>query len=129
VLTAQTAYSCQVAGGFLVEATSWRFVFRVLTILSGVMAILAFVCMRESYAPVLLERKAERLRQETGNPNLRSKLDPGLSKGEHLRRSIIRPTKMLLFSPIVAIFSIFIGVCYGVLYLLFTTFTFVFQGT
>ena len=106
----------------------WRFVFRLLTILAGVTGILTFFFMQESYAPVLLERKAERLRKETGNPNLRSKLDPGLTTGELIRRSIVRPTKMLFLSPIVLLFSTFIGFVYGVLYLLFTTFTFVFKG-
>jgi len=106
----------------------WRFVFRLLTILAGVTGILTFFFMQESYAPVLLERKAERLRKETGNPNLRSKLDPGLTTAELIRRSIVRPTKMLFLSPIVLLFSTFIGFVYGVLYLLFTTFTFVFKG-
>jgi hypothetical protein len=106
----------------------WRFVFRLLTILGGVTGILTFFFMQESYAPVLLERKAERLRKETGNPNLRSKLDPGLTTRELIRRSIVRPTKMLFLSPIVLLFSTFIGFVYGVLYLLFTTFTFVFKG-
>ena len=34
---------------------------------------------------------------------------------------------MLLFSPIVSLMSIYIAVLYGLLYILFTTFTFVFQ--
>jgi len=117
----------QVAGGYLVDATSWRFVFRLLTIIGGVTSIACFLFMKESYGPYLLEKKAARLRKETGNPNLRSKLDTGLSKTEMLKRAIVRPTKMLLFSPIVLLFSVFIGITYGMLYLLFTTFTFVFQ--
>jgi len=36
--------------------------------------------------------------------------------------------KMLIFSPIVLLMSIFISINYGVLYLLFTTITYVFQG-
>ena len=85
--------------------------------------------MRESYAPVILARKAARLRKETGNEALRSKLDTGLSHKELLLRSIVRPTKMLLFSPICCLFSIYMSVCYGILYLLFTTYTFVFEKT
>jgi hypothetical protein len=84
--------------------------------------------MRESYAPVILARKAARLRKETGNQALRSKLDIGLTHAELLRRSIIRPTKMLLFSPICGSLCLYVSVCYGILYLLFTTFTYVFEG-
>lgn len=43
-------------------------------------------------------------------------------------RAIIRPTKMLFLSPIVGLMSLYVAVAYGILYLLFTTFTFVFEG-
>lgn len=83
--------------------------------------------MRESYAPTLLKKKTLRLQKETGNMNLRSKLDTGLTPKDLFLRSIIRPTKMLLFSPIVAAMSTYMAVVYGILYLLFTTFTYVFE--
>lgn len=67
-----------------------------------------------------------RLRKETGNQELRSKLDSGLSPRDLFLRSIVRPSKMLIFSPIVFLLSLFMAIVYGVLYLLFTTFTFVF---
>lgn len=82
---------------------------------------------RETYAPVLLERKAAQLRKSTGNPNLRSKMATNIPPAELFKRSIIRPLKMLLFSPIVLLMSIYVSVQYGVLYLLFTTITFVFE--
>lgn len=83
--------------------------------------------MRESYAPKILQDKTNRLRKETGNMELRSKLDSGLSARDFFVRSIIRPAKMLIFSPIVRATSIYVGVVYGYLYLLFTTFTLVFE--
>lgn len=43
-------------------------------------------------------------------------------------RSIVRPGKMLIFSPIVLATSIYVGIAYGYLYLLFTTFALVFEG-
>lgn len=85
--------------------------------------------MRETYAAVILKRKALRLQKETGNPNLRSKLDTGLSAADYFKRSIIRPAKMLVLSPIVLATSLYVGVLYGYLYLLFTTFTIVFEET
>lgn len=83
--------------------------------------------MRESYAYVLLDRKAKRLRKETGNPNLRSVLDTGRSPRELFMFSIVRPTKMLFLSPIVFLLSLYTAVIYGYLYLLFTTITDVFE--
>jgi MFS family permease len=87
------------------------------------------VFLRETYAPRILELKARRLRKETGNPNLRSKLDTGLAPRELLIRSIVRPSKMLIFSPIVLLLSLYMAVVYGYLYLLFTTMTGVFEQT
>ncbi|OCK77243.1 MFS general substrate transporter [Lepidopterella palustris CBS 459.81] len=116
-----------VCGGFLVQAKGWRWVFYLIAILSGFFSILAFLLMRETYAPVILERKAARLRKETGNENLHSKLASNITPKELFRRSIVRPSKMLLSSPIVFFMSLYTGIAYGILYLLFTTITFVFE--
>jgi len=116
-----------VAGGYLSASMGWRWVFWIIAIAAGFFALLCLIFTRETYAPVILARKAKRLRKQTGNPDLRSKLDTGLTSTEMLRRAIIRPSKMLLFSPIVVLMSIYMSVIYGLLYLLFTTFTFVFE--
>lgn len=79
-----------VAGGFLSDAKGWRWIFWVLAIAIGAATILTFLVARESYAPVLLERKTQRLRKETGNPNLISKLDLGIPPKELWKRSLIR---------------------------------------
>jgi hypothetical protein len=83
--------------------------------------------IRESYAPILLQRKVNRLRKETGNTLLRSKLDAGLSPEDYFNRGIVRPFKMLIFSPIVLIFAVYLAIVYGYLYLLFTSITEVFE--
>lgn len=118
-----------VAGGFLTEAKGWRWVFWVLAMVAGAVTVVMLFLMRETYAPVILQRKTARLRKETGNELLRSKLDIGLSPRDHFNRSIIRPLKMLVRSPIVALFAVYIAVVYGYLYLLFTSMTQVFQET
>jgi MFS family permease len=84
--------------------------------------------MRETNPSVLLERKAKALRKETGNQNLRSALNTGLTPKDLLKASITRPLKMLFLSPIVFLFSAYFSVVYGTLYLLLTTFYRVFQG-
>lgn len=84
--------------------------------------------MRESYAYIILKRKTQRLRKETGNPHLRSALDTGKSPKELFAFSIARPLKMLFFSPIVFLMSLYMATIYGYLYLLFTTYPRVFEG-
>lgn len=115
-----------IAGGFLAGAEGWRWVFWLLVILSGTTSILMIILARETYAPVLLQRKTERLRKETGNPLLRSKLDAGLSAADFFKRGIIRPMKMLVFSPICIFYAAYIAIQYGYLYLLFTSISDVF---
>ncbi|KAL9091785.1 MAG: hypothetical protein Q9159_001300 [Coniocarpon cinnabarinum] len=117
-----------IIGGFLSQSKGWRWTFWLLTIVAGVLTIAAFIFMRETYAPVLLERKTKRLRKETGNPALRSKLDTGLKPKDFFLRAIIRPSRLLTLSPIVILISLNMSIAFAYLYLLFTTFTYVFEG-
>ncbi|KAI1100301.1 bicyclomycin resistance protein [Jackrogersella minutella] len=116
-----------VCGGFLSDAEGWRWSFWLLAIVGGLLSILMLFSLKESYAPIILERKAAAMRKETGNNMLRSKLDAGLSPKDYFKRGIIRPFRMLFLSPIVAITSLYMAVTYGYLYLMFTTMTEVFQ--
>ncbi|KAF8858583.1 fluconazole resistance protein [Acephala macrosclerotiorum] len=116
-----------VAGGYLSEAKGWRWIFWLLTMLGGAITISAFFIMRETYAPTILEHRAKRLQRITSNFHLRSKLNSGLTPRQLFARSIIRPLKMLFLSPIVLALSVFMALGYGYLYLLFTTFTSVFE--
>ncbi|XXH02925.1 hypothetical protein Hte_009315 [Hypoxylon texense] len=116
-----------VAGGFLSDAEGWRWSFWLLAIIGGFLFLVMLFSLKESYAPVILARKTAKLRKETGNNLLRSKLDAGLTPGDYFKRGIVRPFRMLFLSPIVAITSLYMAVTYGYLYLMFTTITEVFQ--
>ncbi|KAI1259217.1 bicyclomycin resistance protein [Xylariaceae sp. FL1019] len=118
-----------IAGGFLSNSVGWRWCFWVLAIAVGVVTILMFAFVRESYAPVILQKKVDRLRKETGNNMLRSKLDAGLSPRDFFKRSAVRPIKMFIKSPIISIMAVYTAITYGYLYLQFTTMTQVFEET
>ncbi|KAH8124926.1 hypothetical protein ACSS6W_005166 [Trichoderma asperelloides] len=112
-----------VVGGFITTGLGWRWVFWIMAILSGTFSLLFLAFSRESFAAVLIGRKTIRLRKETGNPLLRSKLDTGLSNAAYIKRSIQRPFKMLIMSPISIICGIYVGIAYAYLYLMFTSLT------
>lgn len=95
---------------------------------SGAITIVQIAFSRETYAIVILDRKTKRLRKETGNPDLRSRLDRGISGTEILKLAIVRPTKMALFSPINTILAVLSAIIYGAMYLLLTTFPMVFES-
>jgi MFS family permease len=97
-------------------------------IITGAITIMAFLFMRETYAYTILENKTKRLRKETGNPKLRSALDKGTTTKELFSLAMVRPTKMLLFAPIVSLLSLYMALVYGYLYLLFTAMPTLFEG-
>ncbi|KAI1386723.1 MFS general substrate transporter [Hypoxylon trugodes] len=115
-----------IAGGYLIEAVGWRWVYWLLCIMGGALIPVSFFFLRETFAPVLLEKKVRRLRKETNNPSLRSKLAGRLSPKDQFKLAIIRPMKLLVLTPIVTLMALYVAITYGILYLLITTFSFVY---
>lgn len=109
------------------QQIGWRWIFYVLTIGAAIVTLGTFIFLKETNPVVLLERKARRLRRETGNQRLRSALESNITGRELLFLSLKRPFKLLLISPIVLSLSLLMGINYAYLYLCFTTFPIVFQ--
>lgn len=85
--------------------------------------------LKETYAPVLLERKAAKIRNQSGvsRNEIRSKYDSGRSPHQLFMTAIISPSKMLALSPVVSVLAVYLGLVYSYMYLLYTSFTPVFQ--
>ena len=94
---------------------------------SGLIGVATVIFMRETNYTVLLQRKARRARKETGNDKLVPKLTRNETPKQMLARAIVRPLKLLIFSPIVLLVSLYTGILFGLIFLLFTTFPSVFQ--
>ncbi|KAF7155444.1 hypothetical protein CNMCM5623_007515 [Aspergillus felis] len=116
-----------VVGGFVSENIGWRWTFRIILIMSGVLGIIAIIFLRETNAKVLLQRKAKQLSIEAGKAEVTAP-NPNETPWKLLCRSIIRPVKMLLFSPIVLLISLYSGTLFGVIFLLFSTLPTVFEA-
>ncbi|KAL3421704.1 major facilitator superfamily transporter [Phlyctema vagabunda] len=116
------------AGGYITSAWGWRWIFYFLAILSGVISIVAFLFLRETYSPVILEQKAKRLRKATGNINLHTQRQNTKPLGSLMSRAFLRPMRILIMSPIVLGLSLYMSLVYGLIYVLFTTLAVVFQG-
>lgn len=93
----------------------------------GALTLASPFFLRESYGPVILARKAKRLRIETGNQELKSRLDPGIPTHNFIRRAFSRPIKFLFTSPTILLLSIYVATIYGYEYLVFSTLSFVYQ--
>lgn len=116
-----------IVGGYLGDAAGWRWVFWLLTVASGVGTIFSFVVQKETYEPVLLERKTSRLRKSLNRPTLYHRYTENVSWQARIRRAIVRPLKMLCTSPIVVLTSLYVGLVYAYTYLLFTSFPFMYE--
>ncbi|KAL4786577.1 major facilitator superfamily domain-containing protein [Aspergillus varians] len=104
-----------VVGGFVSENIGWRWTFRIILIMSGILGIVCIPFLQETNAKVLLQRTAKSSNEANKSP------------WKLLRHSITRPIKMLLFSPIVLLISLYSGTLFGLIFLLFTTLPSVFE--
>jgi multidrug resistance protein len=118
-----------IAGGFLAESEGWRWVMGMMAIFSGVMWILGVIFVPETYTPVLLQKRAQKLSLLTGKV-YRTKEDAAsgkISAAKALSTALVRPWILLFKEPIVLVLSIYMAIIYGTLYMLFGAFPIVFQ--
>ena len=120
-----------IIGGFAGENAGWRWVMAVATIFSGVLLVIGALLVPETYAVVLLRRRAAGLSERTGKVyRTKIEIDNGkVSVATIIKTSLIRPWVLLFLEPIVFVLSIYIAIVYGTLYLLFGAFPIVFQQT
>jgi hypothetical protein len=87
------------------------------------------VLVPETYAPVLLRRRAERLSKLSGNV-YRSKIDIDQGKvslKDSFKIAFSRPWMFLFRESIVFLLSLYMAIVYGILYVLFAAFPIVYQ--
>ncbi|RDK37293.1 MFS transporter [Aspergillus phoenicis ATCC 13157] len=116
-----------IAGGFLVQYTAWPWCFYLVSLVAGAVQILGLPFFRETYAPVLLQRRCKRLQKTTGNLNLYAHHD-SVSLSHLLRLSLVRPIKLLATQPVVQVWSVYCAYIYAILYLLISSFPNVWTG-
>ncbi|UZJ53743.1 hypothetical protein CBS101457_003063 [Exobasidium rhododendri] len=107
-----------IIGSALTVKVSWRWTMYLLAIWTFATVALTFFLLPEVYAPVLLKRKAQKLRKETGNskyhhPHEELKLDFRSIVTKHFSR----PLRMLFFEPIVTVVALYASFVYAILYM------------
>lgn len=111
-----------IAGGFITENTSWRWVFYATSIADALIQLAGLFLLRETYAPELLRRKANRLRKQTGDSEYWTDHDRNQSHLTVLKNALIRPVKLLSTQPIVQFIGIYMAYIYGLMYLMLSSF-------
>ncbi|XMA09045.1 hypothetical protein WAI453_001836 [Rhynchosporium graminicola] len=137
--TAVTFYAVAVVGGptlgpmigaaLLVNPhLSWRWTEYIEAIWVFAITALAFFALPEVYAPVLLERKAQRLRKETGNQSLyHTHENIKLSPKTIIKKHFARPLKMLVTEPMITCIAFYASFVFGLLYMTLEVFPIVFN--
>lgn len=116
-------------GDFINQYTSWRWSFYVLLIWAGVMLVLIVLFVPETYHPVLLRRKAIKLRGETGDVRWIAPIEEmDRSILRTVVRSCYRPFTLLVLEPKCLNLCIFSAILLGIQYLWFGAFELVFEN-
>ncbi|CAI4062535.1 hypothetical protein SKDZ_07G3810 [Saccharomyces kudriavzevii ZP591] len=93
---------------------------------AGVMWIIASA-IPETYAPVILKRKAARLRKETGNPKIMTEQEAqGISMGEMMKACLLRPLYFAVTEPVLVATCFYVCLIYSLLYAFFFAFPVIF---
>ncbi len=112
-----------IAGGFITEKTTWRWIFWSTTILDAVIQFFGFFFLQETHAPTLLQRKASKLRKQTGDPKYHTEYDHADHKlTAILGKALYRPFRLLTTQPIIQVIALYMAYLYGLMYLLLSTF-------
>ncbi|KAF2719200.1 MFS general substrate transporter [Polychaeton citri CBS 116435] len=105
---------------FIVYYTSWRWVFYVLIIWAFLQLLALIFFVPETYSPVLLRRKARRLRKETGDERWIAPIEMmDRSIAKTVLSSCIRPFQLLFFEQMCLNLCLLSAILLGVLYLFF----------
>ncbi|KAK5133776.1 hypothetical protein LTR08_007426 [Meristemomyces frigidus] len=106
----------------------WRWTAWFTMIMAAVFFVIALPTIPETLAPMILKRKAARLRVETKNWALHSKLEEEpVQVGALVRKYGLKPLQMIVLEPILIIMTLYISLVYGILYIIFFAYPFSFE--
>lgn len=113
-------------GGFAAQYLGWRWTNWLVMIFGGV-GWLMCSCIKETYAPTLLKRKAEKMRKETGDDRWWCRYDEKKSVAAILKTNLSRPFVLSFTEPILWFWNAYIGIIYGILYLCFVAYPLIYS--
>ncbi|RCH98226.1 hypothetical protein CU098_010569, partial [Rhizopus stolonifer] len=116
-----------IVGGWVGVGTgNWRWIYWVNMMFAGVVWII--ICLLpETYHPILLAKRAKRMREETGDPTyITVEEEIPITFSEIVQTNLVRPFVMLATEPILLLMSLYIAVIYALLYAFFFAYPIVF---
>jgi len=113
-----------IIGGFIAETTTWRWLFYATSAASLLVSVSGVFWLEETYAPRILELKAQRLRTETGNRSYEAEgAVARVPLHQKLALNLNRPFVLLGSQMLIQVIATYMAFLYGVLYLVLSTFS------
>ncbi|CAK3909922.1 major facilitator superfamily transporter [Lecanosticta acicola] len=109
--------------GAIAQSIGWRTVLWMSAGLAGVCEVVFLTCFRETFKVPILNRRAARLRKETGNQNLKTifEIEGAEKKSGQIWESVMRPVVVLAGSGVLQIMSLFGSVAFSYFYVMSTS--------
>ncbi|CCG84744.1 protein of unknown function [Taphrina deformans PYCC 5710] len=112
-----------IVGSVMVGKYNWRSIEWLVCAYALTMTILDGLFIRETYAAVILQRRAVKMRHDTGDERFVAELErKSLTFSYVLQNYFSRPLKMLAMDPISQCFALFTAFSFGILYLTFVAY-------
>ncbi|WFD41499.1 hypothetical protein MPSI1_000129 [Malassezia psittaci] len=118
-----------IVGGFISQSgANWRWVFRVMAIMTFCFAILCIFTMTETLDAVRLKYKAQRVRRETGDNRYVAPIEVREPEKplQLISKVLGKPVRLFFQEPMLIAVTVYISFVYGTLYLLFDAYPIVF---
>ncbi|ANB11005.1 Yhk8p [Sugiyamaella lignohabitans] len=116
-----------VISGPITQHVGYRWVFYVFLIWTFVLLVTIALTVPETYPPILLAKKAKRLRKETGNDAIYAPIEKSeRSFWRSLRHSCSMPVILISHEPVLDILCFYTGFLLAIIYLFFVAFPYVF---
>ncbi|KAL2035328.1 hypothetical protein VTO58DRAFT_101245 [Aureobasidium pullulans] len=116
-----------IMSGFI-AVVSWRWIFWLSLIIAGVTWPILLLSS-ETYAPVILVTRAQRLRKENNNPNIFAPLELEHRDMRQLITVVLtRPVRMFLSEALVLCSCLYLSFVYAIFYMYFQAYPTIFEG-
>ncbi|BCS29783.1 MFS transporter [Aspergillus puulaauensis] len=123
-------YTAPFVGGYTADSyLGWRWTLYLPAIVGFFGLALLVVFTQETYAPVILVKKAAILRRQTRNWGIHARQEElEIDLKELVTKNFARPFKILFTEPIAFLMTLYMSFLYGLCYALLTAYPLVFQG-
>lgn len=106
-----------VIGGAIIHYLDWRWICYIQLIFYGVFFLLPIFCLPETRGPVLVKRRAKRIRKQTGKEYYAQAELETPKFNQLAEEAVLRPLKMLSTEYVVASFTVWSAFCFGTVFL------------